>query len=160
MGYILVVEMMLTQLKEILKVYATATIAGKICNFPKSETTSGGTQVLSFPMTIPAPKDKQTIWVDCVFFGKAAEAMEGKLQKGMPVTVTGNISANVYTKNNGEASSRIRMEVGKYCIQYPQATQPQPHHQAPPPPPASHQSQQYTSNQGGHDYVNPSDIPF
>ena len=131
--------------------YAMATIAGTIATDPRVAMTQSKLKVLTFRIAIN--KNDATIWCTCKFFGKAADHYEGKLAKGMPVSVSGRITPNIYTSQDGTQVTALDMDVSTYCIMHPKPRQQQQQQQRPP----------MQTSQGGEYYppqVNNEDIPF
>lgn len=78
--------------------------------------TASGTAIASFPIAISSGygDNKKTTWVRCSLFGKRAEGgLIQYLKKGTQVAVSGEISLNEYTTQNGEQRSNLELNVSE-----------------------------------------------
>lgn len=74
--------------------------------------TQKGTQVLSFPLGVSerVPTGDggwgdRTNWIDCVIFGRRAEALAPYLTKGVKVAVDGRLRTSTYERDGRHAKS-------------------------------------------------------
>lgn len=74
--------------------------------------TQKGTQVLSFPLGVSerVPTGDggwgdRTNWIDCVLFGRRAEALAPYLTKGVKVAVDGRLRTSTYERDGRHAKS-------------------------------------------------------
>ena len=92
-------------------------ITGNLTRDPELKSTAGGTQVLRFGVAVnDRVKNQQTDkwedrpnFVDCVTFGRRAEALANILTKGMKVAVEGRLRYSSWEAQDG--SKRSKLEV-------------------------------------------------
>ncbi len=92
-------------------------ITGNLTRSPELKSTAGGTQVLRFGVAVnDRVKNQQTgegedrpNFVDCVTFGRRAEALANILTKGMKVAVEGRLRYSAWEAQDG--SKRSKLEV-------------------------------------------------
>ena len=125
-------------------------ISGNLTRDPELRATGGGTSVLQFGVAVnERVKNPQTDewedrpnFVDCVMFGKRAEALSNLLDKGMKVAVEGRLRYSSWEKD-GQKRSKLEVvaEDVELMSRQQQAQQPaQPQYQQMPQQP---QYQQY-----------------
>lgn len=92
-------------------------VTGNLTRDPELKSTAGGTQVLRFGVAVnDRVKNQQTgewddrpNFVDCVTFGRRAEALSSILTKGMKVAVEGRLRYSSWEAQDG--SKRSKLEV-------------------------------------------------
>lgn len=97
---------------------------GNLVRQPELRCTGGGNPILSLTVAINNNyKDKQGEWVDktcfidCSIFGKAAEAMNNRLDKGSHVYVEGKLDQEKWTdKNSGQNRSKHSIKVDRIAL--------------------------------------------
>lgn len=75
--------------------------------------THDGDGVLSFPLAVQVGNktNPQTMWVDCVLWGKRATSLQQYLFKGARVAVGGAIKLEEYQAKDGTKKTRLRLSV-------------------------------------------------
>lgn len=94
-------------------------ISGNITRDPDSRVTTSGTNVLKFSVAVnERRKSKDGEWedyasfIDCVMFGRRAEAISRYIHKGTKVSVQGKLSQDRWKdKSTGESRSKIQVMV-------------------------------------------------
>ncbi|OFK25062.1 single-stranded DNA-binding protein [Olsenella sp. HMSC062G07] len=94
-----------------------AVISGNLTRDPEMRALRNGTQVMSFGVAVnDRARNQQTgewedrpNFVDCVMFGKRAEAMSRYLRKGMKVAIEGKLRYSSWQAQDG--SKRSKLEV-------------------------------------------------
>lgn len=76
-----------------------------------------GSPVANFTVADNMGKDKGAIFWNCQLFGKRAESLSQYLTKGLPVTVTGNLTERGYTDKNGVERKSIDLRVSDVALQ-------------------------------------------
>jgi single-strand DNA-binding protein len=77
--------------------------------------TASGEKVLSFrvPSTSGYGEKKKSEWVDCSYWGRAAEAVAPYMRKGGKVTVIGELSLESFTRRDGTPGTKLAVRVDK-----------------------------------------------
>lgn len=91
-------------------------ISGNLTRDPELRVTSGGTEILNFGVAVnDRRKNPQTQewedypnFVDCVMFGKRAEAVSRYLQKGSKVAIDGQLRYSAWEKD-GQRRSKLEV---------------------------------------------------
>ena len=115
------------------------TISGNLVADAKFTRTQNGNSVLNFTVAVnDRRKDAQGNWIDfpnfidCVTFGKRAEALASILTKGLRVAVCGKLSQQRWEKDGQKRSkievvaNDIEFMTSRQQPQQPQPQQPQP----------------------------------
>lgn len=76
-----------------------------------------GSPVANFTVADNMGKDKGAIFWNCQLFGKRAESLSQYLTKGLPVTVTGNLTERGYTDKNGVERKSMDLRVSDVALQ-------------------------------------------
>lgn len=79
----------------------------------------GETQVAEFSVAVKAGygQNEQTLWMKCGLWGKRAEGkLIDYLKKGQQVAVSGELSTNEWTTQNGEARTDLRIRVNDVTL--------------------------------------------
>ena len=91
-------------------------IMGRLTRDPELRNTPGGLAILRFGVAVnDRRKNAQGEWedkpnyIDCVVFGKRAEALERRLSKGARVFVSGKLSYSSWEDRNGQKRSKIEI---------------------------------------------------
>ncbi len=83
-----------------------AVLVGRLTKDPVARKSQSGSTVTGFTIAIdrvvPAGKEKQTDFINCVVFGKIADFVEQYVRKGFLVGVTGRIQTRTYDDNSGK----------------------------------------------------------
>ncbi len=77
--------------------------------------TRGGTSVCRFSVAVTTGfgEKQQTTWVECGLFGKRAEGkLPQHLTKGTKVAITGELSLDKWTGNDGQERTTLKVMVG------------------------------------------------
>lgn len=124
-------------------------ISGNLTRDPELRATGGGTSVLQFGVAVnERVKNPQTEewedrpnFVDCVMFGKRAEALSNLLEKGSKVAIEGRLRYSSWEKD-GQRRSKLEVVAEEVELMSRQQTQKpaQPQYQ---PMPQQPQYQQY-----------------
>lgn len=122
-------------------------ISGNLTRDPELRATGGGTSVLQFGVAVnERVKNPQTEewedrpnFVDCVMFGKRAEALSNLLDKGMKVAVEGRLRYSSWEKD-GQRRSKLEVVAEEVELMSRQQQPAQPQYQ---PMPQQPQYQQY-----------------
>ena len=75
-----------------------------------------GTAIASFSIADSQGKDK-TVWWNCSLFGKRAEALGQYIHKGTKVTVSGQVTEDVWTDKNGQERKSMKVRVNDIALQ-------------------------------------------
>lgn len=89
-------------------------ISGNLTRDPELKATGSGTAVLRFSVAVNERRKAQggdwedvPSYIDCVMFGRRAEALSRYLGKGTPVGVTGKLRQDRYTSKDGSKRSSL-----------------------------------------------------
>lgn len=112
------------------------TIAGTTGKDAEMKYLGDGTAIASFSVADSQGKDK-TVWWNCSLFGKRAEALGQYILKGTKVTVSGQVTEDVWTDKNGQERKGMKVRVNDIALQSKreQMDEPQERRQAPAPAP-------------------------
>ena len=75
-------------------------LTGRLVRDPDVRYTQGGTAVGTYTMAVDR-RTKETDFLPCKVFGKAAEFCEKYLKKGMKISVVGRVETSSYTNKDG-----------------------------------------------------------
>lgn len=97
----------------------SVSISGNVTRDPDSRVTPSGTNVLKFSVAVnERRKSKDGEWedyasfIDCVMFGRRAEAISRYIHKGTKVSVQGKLSQDRWNdKSTGESRSKLQVMV-------------------------------------------------
>lgn len=97
----------------------SVSISGNVTRDPDSRVTPSGTNVLKFSVAVnERRKSKDGEWedyasfIDCVMFGRRAEAISRYIHKGTKVSVQGKLSQDRWKdKSTGESRSKLQVMV-------------------------------------------------
>ena len=88
-------------------------LVARVAQAPALHTTNGGTNVATLRVAIPRPRkdgeDQGADFVDVVCFGRQAETCVEYLTKGRRVAVTGRLSQNEWTAEDGSRRSKLEV---------------------------------------------------
>lgn len=87
--------------------YNCMTITGRLGRDPEIKSGSNGDFIV-FPVAVNGYRDT-TQWFDVAVFGKTADACHTYLTKGQRVLVSGELSADIYTKRDGSAGLSLNI---------------------------------------------------
>lgn len=89
-------------------------LTGRLTRDPEAKATPSGTSVLGFGIAVKeSRKNKAGQWedypnfIDCVLFGKRADALSRMLSKGMQVSVSGHLRQESWQDKDGHRRSRV-----------------------------------------------------
>jgi len=94
-------------------------ISGNLTRDPELRATAGGTSVLNFGVAVnDRRKNQQTgeweeyaNFINCVMFGKRADALAQYLTKGQKVAIEGKLSYSQWESQQGEKRSKVEVLV-------------------------------------------------
>jgi single-strand DNA-binding protein len=94
-------------------------ISGNLTRDPELRATAGGTSVLNFGVAVnDRRKNQQTgeweeyaNFINCVMFGKRADALAQYLTKGLKVAIEGKLSYSQWESQQGEKRSKVEVLV-------------------------------------------------
>lgn len=96
----------------------SVTISGNVTRDPDSRVAASGTNVLKFSVAVNERRKSNDGWedyasyIDCVMFGKRAEAISRYIKKGTKVAVQGKLSQDRWKdRNTGESRSKVQVMV-------------------------------------------------
>lgn len=93
------------------------TISGNLTRDPELKATQGGSSILRIGIACnDSRKNKQSgeweevpNFIDCVVFGKRAEALSKMLSKGMKVAINGKLSYSSWETKDGQKRSKLEV---------------------------------------------------
>lgn len=145
----------------------SVSLSGNLTRDPQLRGTANGGQVLAFGIAVNDRRrnpDGQWVdqpnFVDCVMFGKRAEAMAGMLAKGAKVALTGKLRYSSWERD-GQRHSKLEVVVDDLDLMSQRQQRPQqpcPQQQPQQFQPAPEQYQQ--PRQGTLQEYRDSDLPF
>ena len=91
-------------------------IAGTVGKDAEMKYLNDGTAIASFSIADSQGKDK-TVWWNCSLFGKRAEALGQYIHKGTKVTVSGQVTEDVWTDKNGQERKSMKVRVNDIALQ-------------------------------------------
>ena len=94
-------------------------ISGNLTRDPELRATQGGTSVLRIGLAVndrarnqqTGEWDDRATFVDCVVFGKRAEALAGMLAKGQRVAIDGRLRYSSWEAQDGSRRSKLEVVV-------------------------------------------------
>ena len=92
------------------------TIAGVVGRDAEVKYLQSGDAVASFSVADSQGKDK-TVWWSCSIWGKKAESLSAFLVKGTKVTVSGQVTEDVWTDKNGQERKSMKVRVNDIALQ-------------------------------------------
>ena len=92
------------------------TIAGTVGKDAEMKSLQDGTAISTFSVADSQLKDK-TIWWNCSMFGKRAESLNQYILKGTKVTVSGQVTEDVWTDKNGQERKSMKVRVNDIALQ-------------------------------------------
>ncbi len=99
------------------------TLTGRLTRDGELKYTPSGSAVVRFSLAVNRAKrnadgtwGEDTSFIDCVYFGKAAEATNSYLTKGRMVAVSGELRQNRWEGNDGQARSRVEVIVNQFTL--------------------------------------------
>ena len=92
-------------------------ISGNIGKDSEMRYLQNGDPVCSFSVADSMGKDKATIWWNCSLFGKRAESLGQYILKGTKVTVSGQVTEDVWTDKNGQERKSMKVRVNDIALQ-------------------------------------------
>lgn len=106
-------------------------LSGNLTRDPELRMTKGGKQVLSFGLAVnDRMRNQQTgAWedrpnfVDCIIFGKRAEAVNRYIQKGSKVAVEGRLRYSSWEAKDGSRRSKLEVVIDEIEFMSGQGTQ-------------------------------------
>lgn len=126
----------------------TVAIGGNLGKDAELKSSQSGTAILRFGVAVnERRKDQQgnwsdyTNWVDCVMFGKRAQAVAQYLTKGTKVSVQGKLHYSSWQGNDGKSRSKLEVMVDE--LEFMSRGNQQPQQQYQQPMQQQYQQQQY-----------------
>ena len=92
------------------------TIAGTVGKDAEMKYLQDSTAISTFSVADSQLKDK-TIWWNCSMFGKRAESLNQYILKGTKVTVSGQVTEDVWTDKNGQERKTMKVRVNDVALQ-------------------------------------------
>jgi single-strand DNA-binding protein len=93
------------------------TIAGNLVKEAQIRQLNNGDPVANFTVADNMGKGKGAIFWNCQLFGKRAESLSQYLVKGLPVTITGNLTERAYTDKQGVERKSMDLRVSEVALQ-------------------------------------------
>ena len=106
------------------------TIAGTVGKDAEMKYLNDGTAIAAFSVTDSQGKDK-TVWWNCSLFGRRAEALGQFILKGTKVTISGQVTEDVWTDKNGQERKSLKVRVNDIALQSKAEQRQEPQQQAP-----------------------------
>lgn len=108
------------------------TIAGTVGKDAEMKYLNDGTAIASFSVADnQGGKDKPAIFWRCSLFGKRAESLGQYIHKGTKVTVSGQVTEDVWTDKNGQERKTMKVRVNDIALQSKAEQRQEPQQQAP-----------------------------
>lgn len=81
--------------------FQSVTVLGNVGKDPEIRTTNSGEIVANFSIAVSEKRKgaENTVWFNCVAFGKTAQVVEGYVKRGGKILVQGRIQTREYEKN-------------------------------------------------------------
>ena len=106
------------------------TISGNLTRDAELRQTQGGTSVLSIPVAVNDRRRNQQTnewedhanFVDCVLFGRRADALAPKLRKGQKVAIEGKLRYSSWERD-GQRRSKLEVMVDEVELMSPKGQQ-------------------------------------
>lgn len=111
------------------------TIAGTAGKDAEMKYLPDGTAIAAFSVADSQGKDK-TVWWNCSLFGKRAEALGQYILKGTKVTVSGQVTEDVWVDKNGQERKTMKVRVNDIALQSKREQMEEPQERRQPPAPA------------------------
>jgi single-strand DNA-binding protein len=92
------------------------TIAGTTGKDAEMKYLNDGTAIASFSVADSQGKDK-TVWWNASIFGKRAESLGQYILKGTKVTISGQVTEDVWTDKNGQERRTMKVRVNDIALQ-------------------------------------------
>ena len=106
-------------------------IAGTVGKDAELKHLSDGTAIAAFSVADSQGKDK-TVWWNCSLFGKRAESLVNYIHKGTKVTVSGQVTEDVWTDKKGQERKSMKVRVNDIALQSKSEQRQEPQQQAAP----------------------------
>lgn len=76
---------------------------------------SNGDPVTNFSLAVDVgtKSNPRTLWIDCVLWGKRAEALTPYLTKGSKITAHGKVDLSEYVKKDGTPGAKLQVTVNE-----------------------------------------------
>jgi len=89
------------------------TLSGNIGRDAELRHTASGDAVAGWSLAVSTgSRDKpETMWVDCVIYGKRAESLAQYMVKGTKIVASGRLTQRSYTTKAGEARTGLQLSV-------------------------------------------------
>lgn len=102
-------------------------ITGRLTRDPELRATQSGASSLSIPLAVndavrnrdTGEWDERANYVDCVVFGRRAEALASRLRKGAGVTVDGKLRWSSWESKDGSKHSKLEVVVNGLKLHAP-----------------------------------------
>ena len=93
------------------------TLAGSLGRDCELKYLQNGDAIANFSIADSMGKDKGTIWWNCALYGKRAESLSQYLTKGQAVTVSGQVTEDIWTDKNGQEKKSMKIRVNDIALQ-------------------------------------------
>ena len=99
--------------------FSSVTLMGNLTRDPELRYTPGGDAVCDITLAISSGKkgSEKTAFVECVVWGKTAEAVSGFFRKGKPILVQGELQQDEWTdKETGKKRTKLKVQVRQFSF--------------------------------------------
>lgn len=112
------------------------TFSGRIGRDAELRYAGNGDAVSNFSLAVDVgtKSNPRTLWIDCVLWGKRAEALTQYLTKGSKVTAHGRVELSEYVKKDGTPGAKLQVTINEVDL-HGGSTE-AAHEPAPPPAPS------------------------
>lgn len=104
-------------------------ISGNLTRDAEMRTTNGGLSILTFSVAVnERRKNPQGEWenypnyIDCTLFGRRAESIQGYMNKGTKVCVSGKLKQERWEDKNGNNRSKVSVTVEEIEFNAPKSS--------------------------------------
>ena len=88
-------------------------IGGRIAREPEIAVSAAGMAYTKFPIAFSDAK-KNSIFMNCVSFGKKAEVIADNFHKGDPIIITGTLGLNKWTGKDGKENKSNQISISDF----------------------------------------------
>lgn len=95
------------------------TFSGYVGRDSEAKSLPSGQKVLNFSVgvTIGFGDKKETLWVSCAMWGERGEKLAQYIVKGVPVTVSGDVTVRAYSAKDGAPKAELICNVQRITLQ-------------------------------------------
>lgn len=95
----------------------SCTFTGRVGKDPEKRMTGGGTKIAQFSLAVDGRKrDDDTLWLECVAFGKSAEVIARYCQKGREVAVQGRLNVRKWQGRDGATRTSVELAIAEFAL--------------------------------------------